>query len=271
MWVAPRRSNGVLEAHPASSSRQRQEAAVVRRLRALQAQFEQSPAGVAHGGVARQNTVAKLQREYNYDLQSVALPEKLTPKGPWLVHRCAETTDALVDSFPPPNDHVRTLYDAFENSVAKHGESPYLGKRQTQSGDQAGPYQWLTYAQVAAIRSAIGSGMLQLGVEPGARVGLYGVNSVEWALVDAAAQAYSLVSVPLYDTLGPEAVEYICNHGELSAVACASAVLDKVVEALPSCPTVRLVVVYDAAPNARLPEPRGGSQAKITSLERVRA
>lgn len=58
-----------------------------RRLRALQAQFEQSPAGVAHGGVARQNTVAKLQREYNYDLQSVALPEKLTPKGPWLVHR----------------------------------------------------------------------------------------------------------------------------------------------------------------------------------------
>ena len=29
----------------------------------------------------------------------------------------------------------------------------------------------------------------------------------EWALLDAAAHAYSMTTVPLYDTLGPDAVE----------------------------------------------------------------
>lgn len=38
------------------------------------------------------------------------------------------------------------------------------------------------------------------------------------------------------------AVKYICNHAELAAVACSVAVLGKMLEVLPECPTVRLVV-----------------------------
>ncbi len=37
--------------------------------------------------------------------------------------------------------------------------------------------------------------------------------------------AYSMVSVPLYDTLGPDAVEYISNHAELAAIACSAQVI----------------------------------------------
>jgi long-subunit acyl-CoA synthetase (AMP-forming) len=48
--------------------------------------------------------------------------------------------------------------------------------------------------------------------------------AAEWVLVDSALHAYSMVSVPLYDTLGPEAVEYITNHAELSCVACSAQV-----------------------------------------------
>lgn len=64
----------------------------------------------------------------------------------------------------------------------------------------------------------------------------------EWVLVDCALHAYSLVSVPLYDTLGPDAVEYICSHAELAAVACSAAVAPTMVAALPKCPTVRVLV-----------------------------
>lgn len=53
----------------------------------------------------------------------------------------------------------------------------------------------------------------------GARV-VCSVNTPEWSLVDAACHAYSMVTVPLYDTLGPDTVKYICNHAELAAVAC---------------------------------------------------
>lgn len=63
-----------------------------------------------------------------------------------------------------------------------------------------------------------------------------------WILMDAACTAYSMTSVPLYDTLGPEAVTYICGHAELTVVACSIDVLDTLLTALPQCPTVKFVV-----------------------------
>ena len=76
-----------------------------------------------------------------------------------------------------------------------------------------------------------------------------------WVLVDAACMAYSMTSVPLYDTLGPEAVTYICGHAELTVVACSIDVLDTLLTALPQCPTVKVVVCSSVmhlptAPNA---------------------
>ena len=58
--------------------------------------------------------------------------------------------------------------------------------------------------------------------------------------MDAAAHAYSMISVPLYDTLGPDTVEYIANHAELSAIACSLDVLPKVFEVLPGCATIKV-------------------------------
>ena len=68
------------------------------------------------------------------------------------------------------------------------------------------------------------------------------IPSAGWVLVDAACTAYSMTSVPLYDTLGPEAVTYICGHAELTVVACSVEVLDTLLKALPDCPTVKIVV-----------------------------
>lgn len=64
----------------------------------------------------------------------------------------------------------------------------------------------------------------------------------EWVLVDCAAHAYSMVSVPLYDTLGADAVKYICSHAEITCVACSATVLKTLLQCLPECPTVRLLV-----------------------------
>ncbi len=60
--------------------------------------------------------------------------------------------------------------------------------------------------------------------------------------MDSAAHAYSMVSVPLYDTLGPDAVEYIANHAELAAVAVSAALLPTLLPCLPRCPSIKLVV-----------------------------
>lgn len=61
-------------------------------------------------------------------------------------------------------------------------------------------------------------------------------------LVDGACYAYSLVTVPLYDTLGPDAVRFICSHAELAAIACSSDCLATLLPCLADTPTVQLVV-----------------------------
>jgi long-chain acyl-CoA synthetase len=96
--------------------------------------------------------------------------------------------------------------------------------------------------QAGDIRTSLGSGLLQLGIPPTSMLGLYSVNCKEWVLLDAAAHAYSMISVPLYDTLGPDAVEYICNHAELAAVGCSAAVLPTLLSCIARCPTVKLLV-----------------------------
>ena len=64
----------------------------------------------------------------------------------------------------------------------------------------------------------------------------------DWVLLESACVSYSIVTVPLYDTLGPDAVRYISNHAELSAVACSVTVLPGLMQSLQGCPSIRLVV-----------------------------
>ena len=63
------------------------------------------------------------------------------------------------------------------------------------------------------------------------------------------------VSVPLYDTLGPDAVRFISNHAELAAVCVSAACLPTMLDCLKDCPTVKLLVVYahGGAPLPRVP------------------
>lgn len=133
-----------------------------------------------------------------------------------------------------------------------------------------GGYEWMSYKEVGEARTAIGAGLLHLGVSPGSTVGIYSINCVEWVLVDSAAHAYSMTSVPLYDTLGPDTVRYIANHAELATIACSIEVLGKVLEVLSECPSVKVVMVYGTRPHQRLPEVPGVN-AKVLTLDRVRA
>ncbi|CAL5219689.1 g1576 [Coccomyxa viridis] len=198
---------------------------------------------------------------------SVELPERLAPSGPWLVHRSASSPSRLVDAFPPPDDNIKTLYDNYEHSFTAFAEVPYLGQRFVDEKGKAGPYHWLSYAEVSKIRTEIGSGLLYHGMKSGSTLGLYSVNCRDWVLVECASVSYSIVTVPLYDTLGPDAVRYISNHAELSAVACSVAVLPMLLQSLQGCPSIFLVVVFGMKKGQRLPRLPSGVKAEVVTLE----
>lgn len=61
------------------------------------------------------------------------------------------------------------------------------------------------------------------------------VNRVEWVVAMEASHAYNFVIVPLYDTLGVEAMKHIINQTELKVVVCAPKLKDSLLNLADEC------------------------------------
>ncbi|XP_038980591.1 long chain acyl-CoA synthetase 6, peroxisomal-like [Phoenix dactylifera] len=171
---------------------------------------------------------------------SAVLPEELQT-GKWNVYRSARSPLKLVTRFPDLPD-IGTLHDNFEYAVESFRDYKYLGTRVRVDGT-VGEYKWMTYGEASTSRSAIGSGLIYHGIPKGATVGLYFINRPEWIIVDHACSAYSYISVPLYDTLGPDAVQYIVNHASVQVIFCVPQTLSILLSFLSQIPCIRLIVV----------------------------
>ncbi|KAG7264476.1 hypothetical protein CRUP_017178, partial [Coryphaenoides rupestris] len=86
-------------------------------------------------------------------------------------------------------DDALTVYQVFLRGLRVSNDGPCLGSRKPNQ-----PYEWLSYS--------------------------------EWTIIELACYTYSLVAVPLYDTLGTDAIDYIIDKASISTVFCD--VVDKV-------------------------------------------
>lgn len=77
------------------------------------------------------------------------------------------------------------------------------------------PFQWIHYNETLLRARNFGSGLMGLGLPKSNQIfiGIYSQNCPEWILTEQAAYCFSMVIVPLYDTLGPEACSFIINQG----------------------------------------------------------
>ncbi|XP_074316000.1 long chain acyl-CoA synthetase 1-like [Silene latifolia] len=119
--------------------------------------------------------------------------------------------------FPAPDPDISTAWDSFRLSVEKHPGNKMLGWRELVH-DKWGPYVWKTYKEVYQDVLDIGSALRACGAQPGARIGIYGANCPQWIVAMEACNAQSLICVPLYDTLGPTAIDFILEHAEIDYV-----------------------------------------------------
>ena len=114
-------------------------------------------------------------------------------------------TDDVIDT---PYDGVETLYDAFSRGKKISGDNPCLGRR---DGEQ---YRWVTYNELADRVHNFGSGLVAEGIPAGGDVyiGIIGINCIDWVVAQIGAVHYSIVFVPMYDTLGDEAMCHILSQ-----------------------------------------------------------
>lgn len=213
------------------------DSAAHRRLRAISGHLRSSAASDGDSSLEASATAGEFVLGQGY---SVVLPEKLQT-GKWNVYRSARSPLKLVARYPQQPD-IGTLHDNFEYAIDTFRDYKYLGTRVRADGT-VGEYKWLTYGEVGTSRSAIGSGLICHGIPKGACIGLYFINRPEWIVVDHACSAYSYISVPLYDTLGPDAVSYIVNHASVQVIFCVPQTLSSLLSFLSEMPSVRLIVV----------------------------
>lgn len=137
------------------------------------------------------------------------------------------------DGFKPPADGMDTCWDVFRMSVEKYPGNPLLGRREIVNS-KAGKYVWLTFKDVYDIVMKVGASIRSCGVQQGERCGIYGINCPEWMISMQACNAHGLYCVPLYDSLGANAVEFIICHAEVSIAFVEEAKIPEVLKTLPS-------------------------------------
>ncbi|XP_076003846.1 long-chain-fatty-acid--CoA ligase 1a isoform X2 [Genypterus blacodes] len=110
-----------------------------------------------------------------------------------------------------------TMYEVFMRGLRVSNDGPCLGSRKA---DQ--PYEWQSYKQVVDRAESLGSALLHKGhCHTGDKfIGIFSQNRPEWTISELACHTYSLVVVPLYDTLGTEAIGYVIENASISTVIC---------------------------------------------------
>ncbi|KAG8863714.1 hypothetical protein FRB96_007551 [Tulasnella sp. 330] len=159
--------------------------------------------------------------------------------------------------FNPGVGHLpgKVLPDMFASGLSKGANRPFLGHRPVVSESPlvlGKEYVWQTYGQIDKRRRLVGSalefkhksGMYKAG-EEFETVGIWSINRPEWQIIDLACQAYNKVSVSLYDSLGPDACEYIINHAEVPIIFATQQHVSTLLGLAKNTPTVKTIVSID--------------------------
>ncbi|KAF9437633.1 hypothetical protein BGZ76_011815 [Entomortierella beljakovae] len=179
---------------------------------------------------------------------SVEVPGTRSP-GATGHYRCPQHPNALLE-YPTEAPHIKTIYDMFQHALPKFSNNEFLGTRAFDpSTKKYGKYIWQTFGQIDNRINAFGSGLLNAYEDLFGNsqlqkwsLGIWAPSGPEWYISDMTCSFYNLVSVPLYETLGADAVEYVCNHSEVKIAVCAASYVSKLLAISGNLPNLKAII-----------------------------
>mmetsp|Transcript_44752 Transcript_44752/g.173632 ORF Transcript_44752/g.173632 Transcript_44752/m.173632 type:complete len:604 (-) Transcript_44752:1756-3567(-) len=156
---------------------------------------------------------------------------------------------------------VNTPWEIFSHAAKKHPNNKCLGWRPIDLDGKAGPYEWYNYTQVKDLVLKLAKAMSTFNLQKGDRVGVFGKNCPAWSMIEYACIANGFVLVPLYDTLGEQQIQFVCNHSELKVLFIENKVADKFGEAKANCPKIERVVMFDSG-DVKCPDSKRHAQVE---------
>ncbi|EPS67806.1 hypothetical protein M569_06966, partial [Genlisea aurea] len=168
------------------------------------------------------------------------------------------------DGFPKPTPGIDSCWDIFRCAVEKYPNNRMLGRREIESG-KPGRYMWETYREVYEVVLKVGNSIRSCGLEKGGRCGIYGANSREWIVSMEACNAHGLYCVPLYDTLGAGAVEFIICHAEVEIAFVEDKKISELLKAFPGAGKYLTTIISFGEVTSRQKEEFEGFEVAIYS------
>ncbi|OLY83681.1 Long chain acyl-CoA synthetase 7, peroxisomal [Smittium mucronatum] len=119
---------------------------------------------------------------------------------------------------------INNVVESYLDAMKRHGENKEIVGYRPALDDKGnfGPYTWLTYKQFHTRFSNFGSGIINNGMKQGDHIGVFSKNRTEWLITEFGSLSFDVYPIPLYDTLGSEAIVHIVHEAELSVIACSS-------------------------------------------------
>lgn len=177
-------------------------------------------------------------------------------KGESAIYRNPDVLDELQKT---PNPKYKSYSDLLQDSLEKFADLPYIGKRETQSdGKLSQEFTFMTYKEVEQKARHLGSGIINLGLTKEKAqfqdykirfVSIYSANTVEWILTDIANVLYNFTTLPIYDTLGDEAIQHMFEETETTNCFTTCNHLSYLIEKIneKKLPNVENLVVLDSS------------------------
>lgn len=148
--------------------------------------------------------------------------------------------DASAISGTEASTGSKTIADLLPLAVERYGE------RTAASFKQDGTWHEVTFGEVGTIAQEIALGLVDLGLQPGDRVGLLCRTRPEWTYADFGATEAATVVVPIYPTNSPEECEWVLVDSGARAVVCEDASqVAKVAAVRTRLPQLEHVIVID--------------------------
>ena len=112
--------------------------------------------------------------------------------------------------------------------------------------------KWVPISTQSMIEQAeaLASGLIELGLQPGDKVGLISNNRSEWLITDLGILIAGMINVPIYPTITEEDYEYILNNAEVKVCFVSDEDLyTKVNSVKPKVSSLQHLYSYDAISN----------------------
>lgn len=123
---------------------------------------------------------------------------------------------------------AQTLYEAFEGSVEKYGSSIMAGWYNPKKG----MYVYSTYDDIKEKVVKLASGLYQIDLELGSKVGLFSKNALECFVVSQACNRMSYINVLFEPSLSWMELEYAIKHSGIDVIFVESSKLETVCKAV---------------------------------------